>query len=649
MPSDGTMPAAKLSAAIVLVALTGVSCWWAVAEGAYFGTVMYPGLVVLVAAFVLVTSRATAPWRLALPLPAKVVLIALTALATWSALSALWSPAPDIAVADAQRIFGYALAFGLGSLLVLFLRERVRLSLAPLATAGLVAGIAALLALLTGDDYERYVDGGTFQYPLGYRNANAAFYFIATWPALGLAAARELDWRLRALALATATLCLELAMLSQSRGSLVAAVAALAVYVAVSPARSRAVGWLLLATIPALLVVPSLSDLYQTRTIDDYGGTAELRAAGRAALGGAGIALVLGAGAAAIGRRITPSDARARVADRSVGVAAIGLALAGVATFVVATGDPVDWVEERVDEFLTQGTPNDQDGSRFQANAGGERDDLWRVALDVAGDDPVLGSGGGGYQHEYLVRRSERGMESVRDAHSAPLETVSELGIPGLALLATALGAAMIGAWRARRLGGEAAGVAAIALVVGAYWSAHASLDWFWTYAGVTAPVFALLGAACGLGATHSAAAPGSALGRRMIVIGAVGLALSVVPPYLSERYVNAAYEGWRSDPDRAQEDLERARDLNGLSIEPLLAAGAIAREMEDREAALAAFEEARKQRPEDWASRYFIAELSIRDDPQRASAELRAALRLNPFSRDLEELGARLREAGNE
>ena len=88
-----------------------------------------------------------------------------------------------------------------------------------------------------------------------------------------------------------------------------------------------------------------------------------------------------------------------------------------------------------------------------------------------------------------------------------------------------------------------------------------------------------------------------------------------------------------------------RARSLNRLSIEPLLAEGGIAKVSGDRQAAIAAFEEAAEERPEEWASHYFLALLHLRSDRARARAELEAALELNPFSRDLEDLQERLAE----
>jgi O-Antigen ligase len=357
------------------------------------------------------------------------------------------------------------------------------------------------------------------------------------------------------------------------------------------------------------------------------------------------IAVVLGLIAAWSGRRVAPSEQRASRANRAVAIGAVALVVVGLVGFTVGTGDPVGWVEDRVDEFLTQGTPHsEEDTSRFSGGAGSERDDLWRVALDVAGEDPVVGTGGGGYQYEYLLLRSADGIESVRDAHSVEFEVLSELGIVGLVLLVTALVAVFAGAWTTRGLSLTAAALSGIAITTGAYWLTHTSFDWFWTYAGITAPVFALLGSACaGAARARGEGQPGPGAWRFAAATGAVVLAVSVVAPFLAERYVESAYSTWRDDPERAQDDLDRARSLNRLSIEPLLAEGGIALEDGRREDAIAAFEEVAEERPEEWASHYFLALLHVRSDRARARAELEAGLELNPFSRDLEDLEERL------
>ena len=58
------------------------------------------------------------------------------------------------------------------------------------------------------------------------------------------------------------------------------------------------------------------------------------------------------------------------------------------------------------DEFTETGSPDlGASSSRFSFNAGSERYDLWRVALDDFADDPLFGDGAGGYQYTYLVKR----------------------------------------------------------------------------------------------------------------------------------------------------------------------------------------------------------------------------------------------------
>ena len=174
-----------------------------------------------------------------------VALTAPIALGGWAALSALWSPAPDLAIADGQRILAYAVAFALGLWLCDLLGDRMHLALVPLAVAGAFAGLIAIIGMHSAEHPGRYLEtDGTLEYPLGYRNANAAFFLIAFWPALGLAARRGGMWLGRGGALAAATLCLAMGMLSQSRGSMIAGAAALCVYVAFSSDRARRVAWL---------------------------------------------------------------------------------------------------------------------------------------------------------------------------------------------------------------------------------------------------------------------------------------------------------------------------------------------------------------------------------------------------------------------
>jgi O-Antigen ligase len=622
---------AQVPGLVLLAVLSGVWAWWAWQEGAYFGVVLLPGAIVLCLVALLFTRLAPWPPGLVLSRAAVVALAALCGLGVWALLSALWSPAPDAAVADGQRILTYALAFGLGIWLCTLLGERMNLSLVPLAFAAAVAGTVAVVTLMTSTTPRDLLDEGTIEYPLGYRNAEAAFFGIALFCALGLASDRRLAVLLRALALGVATLCLDLFLLAQSRGSVLAMGAALVVYTLAAPKRVRALSWLALALLPAAGIIPALTSLYHAAQDGSADAVSEMHTAGAVAALTVGVAILLGGLAASFERRLPGLGSDSADGNRAVGIGLVALALASAAAFVIAVGDPVDWLGKRAHEFRKAGSPDlSAEASRFGFNAGSDRYDLWRVALDDAEDDPLLGDGGGGYQFSYL-RHRELAFQQVHDAHSIELETLAEFGVPGLILLLTALAAAGAGAVGVRRSGPPGDHLAAIALASGTYWLVHCSIDWFWPYPAVTAPVIALLGSA-GAARLRPAPRPGGVPWRLPAAICVALLAVSAVPPFLSERYVNQAYADWRTDIGAAYDDLDRAGKLNRLSDTPLLAEAAIAIADGDRERALTALREAEAKRPEEWATHFLLARLQLRSDPAEARRELRIALELNPL-----------------
>ncbi len=633
-------PAAWLALAL----LSFVWSWWAWKEGAYFGVVMLPGAILLCAATALLVRFG--PWRMDLSLsrPVVVALAGLAGLGAWALLSALWSPAPDVAVATGQRVLVYALAFGLGLGLCNLLGPRMKLALVPLAAAGAFAGLITVLTLMTSNSPADVLERtGTLEFPFGYRNAEAAFFGIALFPALGLAGDRELDWRLRAAALGTATMCIDLFLLAQSRGSIPAIAVGLVVYTLASPYRVRAVCWLGLAVLPALTILPPLTALFEAA---DQGlgpdVLGEMHRAGAIALLATLAGLGLGAVAARNEDRLPGLRSHSRDSNRRV---ALGLAVAGgvlAVAFLAAVGDPVHWLGDRADEFREGGSPDlSGHSSRFTFNAGSDRYDIWRVAVGEVGSDPLFGDGSGGFQYAYL-REREVSTQNLRDAHSVELETLSELGIPGFALLVAALVGATLGILRAAKLGPSAAALSAVALASGGYWLVHSSVDWFWAYPAVTAPVIALAGSAC---------APTIRTLRRqstrpwrgwLFVVLAV-LAVSAIPPWLSERYVRDAYANWRTDLNCAYDDLDNARRLNALSVTPLVAEGAIARSAGDPERAIAVLRTAVDEHPEEWVTHYLLADLQRETHPAVARNEIRVALELNPLDANIRDLATRL------
>ena len=93
--------------------------------------------------------------------------------------------------------------------------------------AVLVLGLFALGTAAIGGHRARLegveaFNGNRLAAPTGYENASAALFLMAFWPAVALAARPEVHWAARSLLLAAGALLLQLALLAQSRGSLVA-------------------------------------------------------------------------------------------------------------------------------------------------------------------------------------------------------------------------------------------------------------------------------------------------------------------------------------------------------------------------------------------------------------------------------------------
>ena len=411
--------------------------------------------------------------------PTRLCLLSLVGLAAWSAASALWSSTPDIAVEDAQRMIGYALCFGLGVWGCALLGKRMELAVLPVVGAAGVVAVVTLVTMLLSNDPPKLLDeDGTLEFPLGYRNATAAFFLIGFWPALSLAASRTTHRAYRVLGFVAATACFEMAILCQSRGAILGFAVGLIVLIATSPARLTLLTRFtaVLPAIPCFLLGSDLFEAAKTSAPRLADTVDELNAAGAWGLAGLGVSLLLGV----IVTRFHPQIARPRwVTPAKIWAGAAALVVLVVAAVTIAAGNPFTLAGDKVDEFLGGEPDLTEESSRFTLNAGSNRSEVWRVALSVSGEDPIFGQGGGGFQARYLQERDDAN-QLARDAHSVELEMLTELGIVGLALFILAMVGAFAGAWRARRLGPAAAQLSCGAMAAGAYWLTHASLDWFW-------------------------------------------------------------------------------------------------------------------------------------------------------------------------
>ena len=258
---------------------------------------------------------------------------------------------------------------------------------------------------------------GRLAEPTGYPNAVAALFVGGFWPAIYLASRRETPWPARGLMLATAGFLIQIALMAQSRGSLIVLPIALLIYLLVVPNRIRA--FVALALVAAGVGADGLADprrlrgqrrRRQRRGRDRRGRQCDpallLHSPGRGARGGAARSTdrasrertERAAGRAGSGSRCRGCGRRhrgRRSADRQPG--RLGRpALAGL------------------QGRLRRGGLR---SSRFSGDLGSGRYDFWRVALDDEfSESPVVGEGADNFAVTYLENRRPARSRSTRTA-----------------------------------------------------------------------------------------------------------------------------------------------------------------------------------------------------------------------------------------
>ncbi|HEY4428406.1 MAG TPA: O-antigen ligase family protein [Solirubrobacteraceae bacterium] len=614
---------------------------WATDQAGYPVTHWGPGGLIVLALVVLSVGLmglrpATAP-------PAvRVAVACLAGYTALSYLSILWASVPGDAWEGANRTLLYLLVF------VLFAAWPQRgetaalmVVLWTLALTGLAAYTALHLDSASAGALRGLMPDGRLVDPTGYPNANAAQWLIAAWPAVLLARSERLHWALRGLLAASAVTLAGVALLSQSRGSLYATPVMLALVFALLPGRLRTFAVLvpvaagIAAAAPAVLRVGNhLRDgAVVPATLHNAVTTIFLAAVA------VGLAVALGA---ALESRLVLSPGSAGRLRKALGAAAIGTLLVVVAGGLAAAGNPVTRIRHTWNSFKG-GYATRTTGSRLVSGLGSNRYDFYRVALDEFAAHPVAGIGADNFQQQYLAKGQSS--ETPHYPHSVELRVLAQTGLVGALLAVAGLAAALLAAGLSlRRADPLARAVAAAALGGFAYWLVHGSFDWFWEFAGLGAPAFALLGLACSLAprGTVDAGEPargGVMQGRRtrlaLLLTGsltALAAAASLAAPWLSRLEVQDAAHIWTHARAAAYNRLDEAAGLNPLSDEAYLVAGSIALRYGELARADHQFRLALGRTPGDaYATLERGAIASTRGDRASADRLLARAARLNP------------------
>jgi tetratricopeptide (TPR) repeat protein len=337
------------------------------------------------------------------------------------------------------------------------------------------------------------------------------------------------------------------------------------------------------------------------------------------------VATLAGAVFVWIDRRVTVPARVQRACWAAVAVAAV---VGGVALLRLTS--PADEAHRAWSSFRRDGPPQSE-GSHF-GGFGSNRYDMWRVGLREFRGHPLAGIGADNFAIQYLQER--RSDEETLYPHSLAVRVASQTGIVGVLLYAAFLAFALAAALAVR---GEAArDVARLAVVGFSVWFLHGQVDWLWEMPVLGAAAAALLGLAAGLARRPAARANDSSrVGTaRAVAAGGVAVALgaSLALPWLSARDADRALDTWRSDPDRADALLARARALNPLSERPDMLRGVILSRRGHYEAMRESFARAVARTPSNWYANFELGVASALTGRRgEALSALERARRLNP------------------
>jgi hypothetical protein len=608
-------------------------------------------------------------------------LLLFTMLALLTAVSVLWSIAPDLSYIETGRTFAY-LALFCAAVAAGRVAPRAAPTLLLALLIGAVVPVAYALAsrVWPGALAENEVSNRLGQ-PFDYWNALGCVAAMAVPIALWLGSRRTGGSTLRMLAYPAMGACILAILLTQSRGAAVAAVAGAIVWLALVPLRLRSLPVLLAPGVLASGVAAwalskdpfakSLQPLSAKEEVADEFGVLVVLMLGLLLLAGAAIE-------ATAARRVPSARMRRRIGIVTVGVAC----LVPLAAFTsVAFSDR--GIGDRFDELTSETKVAPQEGGGRVFAASSSRGKYWREAFRVFDDRTFEGVGAGAFAYARLRHRTDASV--TRHAHGWIPQTAADLGILGL-LVTTALGLA----WLLAALSGtnlmprrlmraardpddreplprrdwDDARIAIVAVaIVPLVFAVQSMLDWTWFIPEPAAMALVAAGFVAGRDPSWAREAspaepirwrpePKRIVAAVIALLTAGLLAWAIWLPEASDRATNDALAlGEKHEFGKALESTKDAEDLNPLTPDPLLVRAAIDTMAGREDAARESLELAVIRFPGDPQTWYRLAafQLGTLDAPEQALETLKGLLYIDPKSRPGQALflsaRARLRE----
>ncbi|MFL5844139.1 MAG: O-antigen ligase family protein [Solirubrobacteraceae bacterium] len=579
-----------------------------------------------------------------------------------SAISTIWSVAPDQSWAEANRLVTYLAVFGMG---MAFVR------LAPHRWTALLGGITIVCIGISGWALLHKVFPGSLEpeeiyarlrEPFGYWNAVGLMAAMGVPGCLWLGARRNGHAAVTALAYPATGLLVVVLMLSYSRGSLVALLLGCVFWFATVPLRLRAAAVLAAGLVGGGLVI---AWVFSQVALSEDRVPIELRDQAGHQLGIAVLFMlaVLLAVGLLVGflrdRRSLHPLTRRRLGLAVVATLAL-FPLAGAAK--MATSDrgltgSISHAFDQLTDTSVGGVTNEP--GRLTAVAS-VRARYWNDALKIGKEHPWIGVGVGGYQFARLRIRTDT--LDVLHAHGYVVQVFADRGIVGLLLSLGALlavGFAISQATGLRRKGRgerrttpERVGLLTLTSMIVVF-GVSSFVDWTWFIPGVAMPVLLAGGWLAGRGRLELPPRLPDHLARRVrgglrdrtrtfmaagIVVLALAAAWAAWQPQRSVDATNAALDTLAADKPAigtAREQARNAQRRNPLAVDPYFAQAAIERKAGNKAGAQRALESAVKLQPANPLTWTSLAEFQLHElkDAAKAKKTLSAALYLDPKS----------------
>jgi O-Antigen ligase len=571
------------------------------------------------------------------PALACVALALLAAFVVWTALSLSWTESAERTSADLARVASYLGAFALA--IFAAAGSNSRRLVAAVAAGVAVIGIVALLSRLhpawfpASHETAQFLASGRerLSYPLNYWNGLAGLIAIGAPLLLQVATcARTITFR--ALAAAAIPAVALASFFTFSRAGIAAAFIAVALFLAFAPDRLPKLFTALLAGAGgAVLIIATthrdaLQHALQNDTAHHQGNEVLVLTLVVCVV----VGLVQAGFSAALLQDRRPAWTFVSRHQSRVALAVAALALLIVAVALNAPGRAADgW-----DEFKGEGGPG-KGTERLGSVAGESRYQFWSAAVRENASKPLTGTGSGTF--EYWWARNGDVPESVHDTHSLYLQTLGELGIVGLTVLAAFLVAVLVGGGRnVVRLGRNRPELAA-ALAGCTAFCLTAISDWMWQIP-VLAVAFLLLSAvlvSAGESDDGNRSAGLKLPWRAAVALAGLAAIAAIAVPLASTSLVRESEaEARAGDLPAALSDARSAENVQPDAASPRLQAALVLESQGNLDAAAVAARAATERESTNWRTWLILSRIEAElGNATAAVRDYRRARMLNPFS----------------